>query len=655
MTLYRQLLLFTLFLFSVLLFGVWIEKLHSTRSFLVNQLESHAQDTATSLGLSLSPVLAAGDLSSADTMMNAVFDRGYYRDITLKDVHGKVIGEKKLKVEIEGVPGWFVDLIPVKTPVAEALVMAGWNQAGKLYVKSHPGYAYKTLWETAVRISGYFLFAYIVVLGFGALGLKLLLKPLKRVEQQAEAICKKEYSIQQNLPKTRELRRVVISMNRMTAKVRDMFAEQAKTAERLRRNAYSDSLTGLGNRRYIHGQVEAHFERAADTDFGAFLLVHVLDLQEINKQDGFEAADNLLIRVADSIKKSTETVSKVILARLTGGDFAVFLPELNSTDVEEIAVIINDELGRLSDENLIGRKELANIGGVFFECKASFSQLVAEADSALQASCHEGPNRWVLNNMTTGLSSVKGQHWWKDTLERTLESRSVLLYDQPVVDSKTPELILHREILARISLHPGEVVSAGVFVPMAQKLGLISLLDQLVVSLLFDHVNNGAVFNRVAVNISPASLADEEFIQWIQYKLKTLSDSSLTIIFEFPEYGAVQYLEAAKVFSHEVRKLGHAIGLDHFGQSFSHFGYLKSLRPEYVKIDRGFTKELDGDTGGGDGEFFIDALCRVAHSLDIQVIAEGVEHPDQVDKLVELNIDALQGYLFGKPGEIGQK
>jgi diguanylate cyclase (GGDEF)-like protein len=649
MTLYRQLLLFTLFLFSVLLLGVWIEKLHSTRSFLVNQLASHAQDTATSLGLSLSPVLAAGDFSSADTMMNAVFDRGYYSRISLKDVYGKMISEKTLKVEFEGVPDWFVDLIPIKTPVAEALIMAGWNQAGKLYVESHPGYAYKTLWETAVRISGYFLSAFILVLCFGALGLNLLLKPLKRLEQQAEAICRKEYSIQQDLPKTRELRRVVISMNRMTAKVRDMFAEQAKIAERLRRNAYSDSLTGLGNRRYIHGQVEAHFEQATDSAFGALMLVHVLNLQEINKQNGFEVADNLLKRVADTIKKTTSIVSKVALGRLTGGDFAIFLPELNSTDVTEIIVMLNEELGRVSDEKLIEKKELANIGCVFYESKPTFSQLLAEADGALQAACQEGPNRWVLNTMATGVAAAKGQSWWKDTLERTLESRAVLLYDQPVVESKATDSILHREVLARISLHHDEIVSAGVFVPMAQRLGLISLLDQLVVSLLFDHVHNGTNLSRIAVNISPASLADEEFIQWILYKLKGIDEGFLTIIFELAEYGAVQHIEAVKSFSHQVRKLGHAIGLDHFGQSFSNFGYLKSLRPEYVKIDRGFTKELDSNGGGGDTEFFIDALCSVAHSLDIKVIAEGVETAEQADKLVELNIDALQGYLFGKP------
>ncbi len=651
MTLYRQLLLFTVFLFSLLFLGVWIEKLHSTRNFLVNQLQSHAQDTATSLGLSLSPVLATGDVSAADTMMNAVFDRGYYHRITLQDVYGHLIIEKKLKVEFENVPDWFINLIPINTPVAEALIMAGWNQAGKLYVVSHPGYAYKTLWQTTVRISGYFLSAFILAMAFGALGLNLLLKPLKRVEQQAEAICKKEYDIQQVLPKTRELRQVVISMNRMTAKVRDMFAEQASIAERLRCKAYSDSITGLGNRRYFQGQVNAHFEQASDSDFGALVLLQVLELHEINEQNGFEITDQLLKRVADSIKKSTSTVGKVVLARLTGGDFAIFLPGLNSADVTEIVVMLNVEIGRLSDEKLIDRTELANIGCAFYDSKTSYGFLLAAADVALHASRQKGPNKWELTSMTTGETVAKGQAWWKDTLERVLENRAVLLYDQPVVDSKATDLILHREVLARIFLRPDEVVNAAVFVPMAQKLGIISLLDQLVVSLLFEQAENGAVGNRVAVNISPASLADDEFVQWLLYKLKSIEDSSLTVIFELPEYGAVQNMEAVKLFSHEVRKLGHAIGLDHFGQSFSNFGYLKSLRPEYVKIDRGFTKELDDKTGG-DSEFFIDALCSVAHSLDIKVIAEGVEREDQADKLVELNIDALQGYLFGKPEKI---
>ncbi len=182
MTLYRQLILFTLVLFLILFTGIWFEKLQSTRSFLIAQMESHSQDTATSLGLSLSPVMAENDIPTAETMMNAVFDRGYYKTIRLDNIEGDLIFERDQEVTLEGVPQWFVGLITIEPPSTESLVMSGWSQAGYLYVESHPGYAYRTMWEAAIKMSLYFLAAGAAVLILGGYGLKVLLRPLKRVE-----------------------------------------------------------------------------------------------------------------------------------------------------------------------------------------------------------------------------------------------------------------------------------------------------------------------------------------------------------------------------------------------------------------------------------------------------------------------------------------
>ena len=148
MTLYRQLVIFTLFLFFILFSGTWLAKLQSTRSFLIDQLESHAQDTATSLGLSISQYEIDEDVTVIETMVNAVFDRGYYRIVRYSDVQGNVLVERVLEVKIENVPQWFISLIPLKTPEASANVMIGWRQAGTVYVKSHPGYAIKPCGKT---------------------------------------------------------------------------------------------------------------------------------------------------------------------------------------------------------------------------------------------------------------------------------------------------------------------------------------------------------------------------------------------------------------------------------------------------------------------------------------------------------------------------
>ncbi|MGL1933061.1 MAG: EAL domain-containing protein [Desulfotalea sp.] len=651
MTLYKQLVVFTLTLFILLFAGLWFEKLQSTRLFLVSQMESHAQDTATSLGLSLSPIMAENDIAAAETMMNAVFDRGYYRVISLKDIEGEIIYDRSQQVTLEGVPPWFVEFVIIQAPKAESLVMSGWSQAGTLYVESHPGYAYRTMWEDAIKMALFFVVAGSVVLALGGLGLRIILKPLKRVEQQAEAICKKEYRIQEKLPKTKELRQVVESMNKMTAQVRDMFSRQAKVAEKLRLNAYSDQLTGLGNRRYITGQVEARLEAEKGVMQGAFLMLQLDDLQKINDNEGYEAADNVLKKIADIIKEETQMLKDVALARLTGGDFAIFISEISSAAVYEIAEKLSKRISLLASESSAIATNLANIGGVAYDSTPTLSILLAEADSALQAARQKGGNKWLINLLSENDgNAVKGKKWWKETLEKVLAKGEIILFNQPIVSCVDHGEVLHRELLSRIKIDSGEVVSAGMFIPLAEQLQLISKLDMVVLKQVFAEIQTKHILKSIAVNLSPSSINDEEFVEWLLKELTKIPHGTAHIIFEFPEFGAVQFLDTIKDFARKIQELGHGIALDHFGQSFSNFGYLKSLRPEYVKIDRAFTNELDNEQG--DSEFFIGALCGVAHSLDIQVIAEGVEEAGQVEKLLDLDVDALQGYHFGKPEQI---
>ncbi len=651
MTLYRQLLIFTVTLFILLFIGVFLEKLQTTRTFLTNQLESHAQDTATSLGLSLSVAMEQSDDSLAETMLNAVFDRGYYRRIAFINVAGETVFEQELEVEFEGVPAWFVRLIPLRTPVAESMLMQGWKQAGTLFVECHPGYAYKTLWETVVQIGLYFIASGVLVVVFGGLGLTYLLKPLKRVEKQAEAICRREYTIQEELPGTRELRRVVVSMNKMTTKVENMFAEQVSIAERLRKSAYTDQLTGLGNRRFIRGQVEAHMENVKGETAGALILVQLVDLQEINEKSGFEVGDQLLKRVAEVVREEVGRINKVALARITGGDFVVFMPEISAEDARELTFDINNGLTRLTTEYMSPSNNIAHIGCVVYEEKLEFGRLLAEADSALHAARQAGPNKTCVTTCCVPgkENEAKGKFWWKDTLEDILHQNDILLYSQPVVMRGERTVVLHQEILSRIAISESEVICAGVFIPFAERMRLVALLDRLVITRLFEM--NGSVQGVVAVNISPTSVSDQDFVNWLLTRIKSVNPEILKIIFELPEFGAVQHLEQVKAFSTQVQRAGHAIALDHFGQSFTNFGYLKSLKPEYVKIGGAFTKELGQDQG--ESKFFLEALCGVAHSLDIKVIVEGVETDEQSRLLAEMNVDALQGYLFGMPEPLG--
>jgi len=648
MTLYRQLVIFTLFLFLILFIGTWLAKLESTRSFLIDQLESHAQDTATSLGVSISQYSIANDMPAIESMINAVFDRGYYRSIRYTDTKDNIVIDRMLDVTIENVPQWFISLVPLTTPVASANVMAGWHQAGIIYVKSHPGYAYKTLWENVVRMSAWFLACGIVVLITGGFGLRMLLKPLVLVERQADALCNKRYEIQERLPKTKELRRVVEAMNRMTGKVREMFEEQVAIAEGLRKHAYHDPLTGLGNRRHFESQITARIDRRDSTAKGVVLLVQIKDLQELNQEKGFQAGDELLQRAGALLQEATKQYANAVLARLTGGDFGIFVPDGSSWDAESIAEAVSTNLNQLAVEQLSLADNVGHVGAVSYESTTTLSRLLSEADLALRSAQQAGPNRWEVLAVTEETEKMPlGQQEWKDILDQALSERTIILFAQPVVNTQDRRQIIHLEIFSRIIQQDGSLMSAGVFMPFAERLHLVSYLDRIVLEEVMQL--DGAALNieRVAVNMSPASLQNQSFRRWVLFAIEHLPRNAPRINFEFPEFSAVQNLEMIREFRSVVRKNGHLVGLDHYGQSFSHLGYLQSLQPDYVKIDRAYTGELKDKES--DSRFFIGSLCSVAHSIDIAVIAEGVETEQQWQLLKELNLDAIQGYVIGRP------
>jgi len=650
MTLYRQLVIFTLSLFLILFSGTWFAKLESTRTFLVKQLGSHAQDTASSLGLAASQ--HAEDRVRIEAMINALFDRGYYETIKFVDPQGKILLERNLKIIIEEVPPWFIDWVPLEVPGANSYVMAGWRQAGTVYVKSHPGYAYHTLWREIVRTTLFFAVCGILMLIAGGFGLRLLLRPLARVEHQADALCRREYEIQGEIPRTRELRRVVQAMNRMTGKVKDMFAEQVSHAEGLRERAYSDPLTGVGNRRYFESQVTASLDKDSAAK-GILLLTRIHDLGKINQHSGFLAADELLKRVATSMQEVTGKLSGSVLARLSGSDFAIFLPDYPSLDADPIAGKVSGVLSSLAAAGLSATENVCNIGCCTYDRPMSLERLLSEGDLALGAATQIGPNAWNIRIISEDTDKAPlGQKQWQEMLEKALKEQRLVLYGQPVVKAADRNSLLHLEVFSRIRTEDGDTLSAALFLPLAERLQLVASLDRILIEEVTRLDRNQLGTDTVAVNVSPSSLQDESFMVWLRRKLKTLPAAAPKISFEFTEIGAVQNENMVREFTALVRKCGQQMGLDHYGQSCGNLRYLQSLRPDYVKIDRGYTGELkDRDS---DSRFFISSICGVAHSIDVTVIAEGVETEPQWQMLKALNIDAIQGFAVDSPKPISK-
>lgn len=648
MTLARQLLLIILTLFILLFIGTLAITINNTRSYLDEQMYSHAEDTATSLGLSLKPALEAGDVPLMETMVNAIFDPGYYREITIHESDGGVLIERTLPIRISGVPAWFVELIPLEAPTAQRELSAGWRLAGTITVRSHPGYAYRELWSVAVDTFWWFLGVFVFVSVLLLAALKVVLKPLRAVEDQALAICDRQFPVVEHVPRTRELGSVVTAMNRMTRKVEQMLADQTELSENMRQQANADALTGLANRRSFEARLTTWMESRESFMTGALFLCQVNDFKGYNDRHGFEAGDRLLQECANTLRDTLAGESDAILARLGGAAFAVVVPDIERSRAESLAEELAAELGRLKSRGIHDESDVGEIGVAYYEGEASISELLSRADMALRSAAAKGPNAWALyDEETVTRGDVHTATEWLARLRDIIESERLILHYQPV-RNRRDDSVVHYEALARIPGEAGRILPAGVFIPMAERHGLGMEFDKLVVNAALDKLADSDGGPVLAVNLSPASVHDPAFADWLVERLQRRPELARRLMLEASEYGVMSNQDAAAVFLQRLASTEAGFGLDHFGVGAVSFGYLKRFKLAYIKIDGSYTRGIDTTT---DNQFLVQSVTDVAHGLDIQVVAESVETEAEWEVLDRLHVDAGQGYFVGHPSE----
>lgn len=644
MTLLRQLLIAILTLLSVVLVGSVAISVAHTRSYLNAQLRSHAQDAATSLGLSLSSSAAEGDQATIEAMVDALFDSGYYRAVEVVDIEGRTLVEREQAARFDDVPAWFVRLLPLHTPGGEALLMSGWRQLGTITVTSNPGYAYLELWRTARDSAGLFALIAAVAAGLAALGVHVLLRPLRATEAQAAAIADREFPVQERLPRTRELRRVVEAMNHMSRKVRQMLDEQIALGERLREQAFRDPVTGVGNRALFERDLahlleshEAHFE-------GLLVLVQVRHLRHVNETHGYAAGDELLRKAASALGDAAGAFRPHCLARLTGADFGLLVPASDDDEVTSLGAALGEALARLYEGGVAPDADVGHIGMARRAPADTAATLLSRADAALRAAQATAGNTWQLarGDVTRPARPASA---WRTLIADSLANARIELYAQPVLRPHDHAAVLHHEVLLRLPTDEG-LLPAGGFMPMAERLGLAPAVDRAVISAVLAWLALSPGTGPLAVNLSPGSLADPQFLDWLLAQLDQHTPVAPRLAFELPEYGASSDTPALRALAGGLAARGCGLGLDHFGRGFNPLGYLAGLKLAYIKVDGRYIQALAGEP---DSRQFIGTLREIAHGLDCLIIAEGVENAAQLAAVAELRLDGAQGYHLAEP------
>ncbi len=646
MSLFRRLMFSISVLVLLLLAASSLVSIYNAQKYFSDQLGSLAEDTATSLGLAISHAAERDDLAEIDSMVDVIFDRGYYRDIRYKNFNGDALVSREREVRVEGVPGWFIRLIPITANTGEAEVVSGWMRLGVIEVQVHPGYAYRELWAVVAQQVWLFAFAAVLSYVLAGMGLRLLLRPLQRVERQADAICRKEFPIQTELPNTPELKRMVLAMNRMVQKIQDMFAQQVSLTEALRRESHMDALTELPNRKEFDARLNAWMKSERGGAAAILILLNVSDLEHVNHRLGRDAGDALMKDVAHVLKHMLEAWPDMIAARRTGSDFSAFIPGIMGAEATQALEKLHASLQSL-DSVTAAASQLDSpvqfsFGVAAMQSACDTGKLLSVADQSLRA-VQSAAQPWVIASLEDKAVPIRSAGEWLTFLQNVVDQQALQLHFQPVVaaDGKT---VIHLEAFARIA-DDDQVLNAGVFWPLVERYGFVEAMDKAVVSRVLSQLSETPQL-RVCVNLSPQSVMSTDFTAWLLCQLEAFPEGIDRLTVELPEKVLRLPLAKVKAFVEALQRCGATVSLDHFGVTPSSLGVLQSLSFDFVKIDSRFSFALQEHT---ENRFYIKSLLQIAHSCDVKVLAEGLEHEQDWQALLALGIDGGQGYFFAAP------
>ncbi|MEX5342630.1 cyclic di-GMP receptor LapD [Pseudomonas sp. I2] len=644
MSLFKQLLL-AICLFLVVAFsGSFVVSLESSRSQYVNQLRSHAQDAATALALSLTPNI--DDPAMVELMVSSIFDSGYYASIRVIDLGSNaVLVERHAEPDRDGVPAWFVRLIGLEAAAGDAIVSRGWQQAARVEVISHPMFALAKLWQGALGSLGWLLLCGALSAALGALLLRRQLRPLDYMVAQAQAIARREFLSAQQLPRTPELRRVVLAMNQMVKKLKALFTEQAERSEKLHAESYQDSLTGLANRRYFEMQLNARVSHPEEARAGYLLLLRVQDLTGLNARLGGPRTDQLLQAVGERLLSICASYPQTndLITRSRGGEFAVLAPGMVHDEAVQLAQALEASLQSLHTTGASDVDPVACIGLAPYSPGDAPHALLTLADEALARAESQPEPGWVCLEQGIAVQAADSHHAWHTRLDQALAKGQFELFFQPVVDSQAPGRVLHYKVVSRLHDEHGETQAAGRFLPWLERFGWMPRLDLLVLEKVLGHLQGHD--QALALNLSAETLADDKALRRVYELLGQNAALGPRLTFEIgeeqlPEQDFLEHL------TRRLRSLGFGLALQRFGGRFSMIGNLAHLGLAYLKIDGSYIRNIDREQHK---RLFIEAIQRAAHSIDLPLIAERVESEGEVQVLREMGVQGIQGQWVGEP------
>ena len=429
MTLFNQIRSFLFGLFLLVMCSLVYFQFTQTKEFMDTQIESDLNNTTHALSLMLKPHLETGDIVAAETVINVIFEGGFYKKVSLTWLSDQTTQKWENPILVDGVPDWFLALDLFEQKNTTSTINNGWMQLATLEIEANPAIGYRQLWNVmsdTLLILFALLVASLIVL---QLRLTKILTPLHRVAAQAKLIAKREFQPDLALPKTTELKEVVLAMNSMSKQLQNVFSQLDKEVVTLKNDKLTDNVSQLPNRLFLNAQLQSWI---VDPGYGGVLIARLDWLETIHKELGYQVRDNTIRVLAKEMQETLSAIAPCIIARISKREFAFLVTKATS---EQLKVYLQSLIRLINQarQNTHATSEGFAIGMASRTEDITASQLLANADSALKSALEEDKvSHYYQSDVKQGITISQ----WQEHLQEAIEKRQFLLQWHPALGFK---------------------------------------------------------------------------------------------------------------------------------------------------------------------------------------------------------------------------
>ncbi len=485
----------------------------------------------------------------------------------------------------------------------------------------------------------------LLALFFGRRMIRRALAPLTELQVPLARLARGEIDVNVKRAKDKEIAVIGDALNTTIRALKDRD-------ETLRKMAESDPLTGLVNRSYFLRELEKEIEHAShDAVESAVFFIDLDQFKYINDTLGHAAGDKLLIRVAELLKSRVR--DKDVVSRFGGDEFTVLARSVSREGAVDMANSFNQIMRdmRLMEGDKVFSVNCSIGIAMIRPGQHTAAEILSHADMACFAAKSHGRNRYQLYEESgESKKEMAMDIGWFQHIKQIIEQDRFRLVYQPIVD------VIHAdkecyEVLLRMPGPNGDLVLPSIFLPVAQRFGLMADIDRWVIINALKALADFRAAGRevvFSINLSGQSLEDTSILQLIRDQLEQNRLPPASVIFEITEQTAMRYLDKAQRLIQGLVDISCRFALDDFGTGFSSFSYLKNLPVDFIKIDGSFVKNMAHNSID---ETMVLSIIQIARSLGKQTIAEFVGDDKTIAMLKASGVDYMQGFYVGMPSE----